>query len=118
MDDQLHAAYTRMDSVAGAFAQLDGNVHLFAATKERHRHVVAGTLVVEEEVDVELTGDFLTVDGHDDVATDGDPAHASFRDTIATLNAGGSGRTALRGALHRSEERRVGKEGVAGWATQ
>src|SRR5881392_936172 len=101
MDDQLHAAYTRMDSVAGAFAQLDGNVHLFAATKERHRHVVAGTLVVEEEVDVELTGDFLTVDGHDDVATDGDPAHASFRDTIATLNAGGSGRTALRGALHK-----------------
>src|SRR5712664_2012516 len=56
----------KTDSVAGAFAELDRNVHLLASTIERHRHVVAGALVVEDQVDVELTNDFLAVDGHDD----------------------------------------------------
>src|ERR1700719_537718 len=91
----------KTDSVAGAFAQLDGNVHFFAATVNGHGHVVAGALVVEDQVDVELTHDFLAVDGHDDVASDSDLAHACFRDTIAALNAGGSGRAAFRRSLYK-----------------
>src|SRR5437879_5359894 len=91
----------KTESVAGAFAELDRNVHLLASTIEGHGHVVAGALVVEDQVDVELTNDFLAVDGHDDVASDGDLAHACFHDTIATLNAGGCGRSALRGSRHK-----------------
>src|SRR5258708_37414133 len=93
--------YKNIGSVSGAFAEFDGNVHFFAAAIDRHGDIVAGALVVEDEVDVELIRDFLAVDGHDDVATDGDPAHACFRDAIATLNAGGSGRPALSGSLHK-----------------
>src|ERR1700676_1907931 len=91
----------RTDSDAGAFAELDGNVHLLASAIEGHGHAVARALVIEDQVDVELTHDFLAVDGHDDVASDGDLAHACFRDTITTLNAGGCGRTALRCSLHK-----------------
>src|SRR5260370_27009591 len=86
--------------VAGAFAELDGNGHFFAAAIDGHGDVVAGALVVEDEIDVQLAGDCLAVDGHNDVATDGDPAHACFRDTSATLNPGGSGRPSLCGSLH------------------
>src|SRR5260370_13591507 len=89
-----------MALVAGAFPELDGNGHFFAAAIDGHGDVVAGALVVEDEVDVQLGGDCLAVDGHNDVATDGDPAHACFRDSSATLNAGGSGRPTLRGSLH------------------
>src|SRR5260370_28351307 len=89
-----------MALVAGAFPELDGNGHFFAAAIDGHGDVVAGALVVEDEVDVQLGGDFLAVDGHNDVATDGDPAHACFRDSSAALNAGGSGRPTLRGSLH------------------
>ena len=56
--------------------------------------------MVEDQVDVKLTDDFLAVDGYDHVASDGDLAHACFRDTIATLNAGSCGRSALRCSLH------------------
>src|SRR5216684_2221894 len=77
--------YKNIGSVSGAFAEFDGNVHFFAAAIDRHGDIVAGALVVEDEVDVELIRDFLAVDGHDDVATDGDPAHACFRDAIAML---------------------------------
>src|SRR5260370_27491557 len=86
--------------VAGAFAELDGDGHFFAAAIDGHGDVVAGALVVEDEIDVQLAGDCLAVDGHNDVATDGDPAHACFRDTSATLNPGGSGRPTLCGSLH------------------
>src|SRR6266436_54193 len=91
----------KTDSVAGAFAELDGYVHFFAATVDGYGDAVAGALVVEDQVDVELTHDFLAVDGHDDVASDGDLAHACFRDTIAALNASSCGRTALRCSLHK-----------------
>src|SRR5882672_6945919 len=87
--------------VSGAFAELDGDVHFFAAAIERHGYVVAGALVIESEVDVELAGDFLVVDGHDDVAADGDLAHACLGDPIATLNACVSGRPTVRGSLHK-----------------
>src|SRR5260370_15213767 len=86
--------------VAGAFGELDGDGHFFAAAIDGHGDVVTGALVVEHEIDVKLAGDLLAVDGHNDVATDGDPAHACFRDTSATLNPGGSGRPTLRGSLH------------------
>src|SRR6267142_339877 len=91
----------KTDSVAGAFAELDGYVHFFAATVDGYGDAVAGALVVEDQVDVELTHDFLAVDGHDDVASDGDLAHACFCDTIAALNASSCGRTALRCSLHK-----------------
>src|SRR6267143_1316108 len=91
----------KTDSVAGAFAELDGDVHFFAAPVDGYGDAVAGALVVEDQVDVELTHDFLAVDGHDDVASDGDLAHACFHDTIAALNASSCGRTALRCSLHK-----------------
>src|SRR4029077_16398332 len=78
-------------SVAGAFAEFDGDVHFLAAAIDGDGDAVAGAFVVEGEIDVELGGDFLVVDGGDDVATDGDFSHAGFRDAIAAMNAGGSG---------------------------
>src|SRR5260370_38710778 len=89
-----------MALVAGAFPELDGNGHFFAAAIDGHGAVVAGALVVEDEVDVQLGGDFLAVEGHNDVATDGDPAPACFRGSSATLKAGASVPPTLRGPLH------------------
>src|SRR5260370_17389613 len=88
------------DLVAGAFAELDGDGHFFAAAIDGHGDVVTGALVVEHEIDVQLAGDFLAVDGHNDVATDGDPAHACFRAPSPTLNPGGTARPTLRASLH------------------
>src|SRR6266852_7887879 len=88
-----------MGSVPGAFAELYGDVHFFAATVDGDADAVTGALVVEDEINVELAGDFLVVNGGDDVAADGDPAHARFGDTIAALNAGGGGGAPFRRSL-------------------
>src|SRR5438876_921721 len=77
-----------MRSGSGAFAELDRHIHFFAAAIKRHGDAVAGPLVIEGEVDVELACDFLVVDCHDDVATDVDPAHPSCRHAIAAANSG------------------------------
>ncbi len=101
-DDQPQGSTPKIDvdSVSGALAELDRDVHFFAAAINGDGNAVAGALVVEDEIDVELAGDFLVVNGGDDVTADGDLAHASFRDTIAAMNTGGSGRPAFRRSLH------------------
>src|SRR5439155_9781824 len=96
-----HTIDSTMRSGSGAFAELDRHIHFFAAAIKRHGDAVAGPLVIEGEVDVELACDFLVVDCHDDVATDVDPAHRSCRHAIAAANSGVRGRPALGGSLHK-----------------
>src|SRR5580693_8037981 len=87
-------------SVAGAFAELGGNIHFLATAVEADGDGVAGTFAIQYEVDVVLRGNILTVNGDDDVTTDGDPAHASLRVAIASMNSGDSGRPAASHAFH------------------
>src|SRR5260370_20029715 len=91
--------YIEMDSVSGAFTELNGNVHLFAAAVECHLHCIARSLPVEQHVHVELTRDFLRVNLDNHVSADVDPPHACFRDTIAASNPAGSGRPSPPGSL-------------------
>src|ERR1700682_345928 len=86
-----------MPSVAGAFAEFDGDVHLLAAAIDGDVHGVAGTLAIEDDVDIELPCDFLAVDGDDDIAADVNAAHAGLYEAITTANPGSSGRAAGSG---------------------
>src|SRR5438132_14035460 len=86
---------------AGAFAELHGDIHFFAAAIERYRHGIARPFPVEEHVHVELPCNFLRVNSNNDVATDVDPAHAGLRYAIAAANSGGGCRPAFCGPLHK-----------------
>src|SRR5712691_2458254 len=86
--------------VAGPLAQLDGNVHFFAATIEGDIDAVARALAVQDHIHVELIGDFLSVNGHDDIAADGDLPHACLCDAISATNPGPGCRTAARDPFH------------------
>src|SRR5260370_34593649 len=69
-------------SVARAFAELHGNVHFLSTTVNGYRDRVARTLAVENQIDVELTADFLIVNGGDDGAADVNSSHASLHDPV------------------------------------
>src|SRR5713101_3597860 len=81
-----------MASIAGAFAELDGDVHLFAAAIDRDVDCVARAFAIQDDVDIELPRDLLAVDGDDDIAADVNAAHAGLHQAITTANPGGSGR--------------------------
>src|ERR1700681_4160255 len=81
-----------MVSIAGAFAELDGDVHLLAAAVDGNVHGVAGAFAIQDDVDIELPRDFLAVDGDDDIAADVNATHASLYEAITTANSGNSGR--------------------------
>src|SRR6266700_7381199 len=81
-------------SVARAFAELHGNVHFLSTTVNGYRDGVARTLAVENQIDVELTADFLIVNGGDDVAADVNSSHASLHDPVPAANSCGSSRAA------------------------
>src|SRR2546422_8218385 len=87
----------RDNSTAGAFAELDGDVHLLAAAIDRDVHRVARALAIEDDVDIELTRDLLAVDGDDDIAADVNAAHTGLHQAITAANPGGSGRAAGSG---------------------
>src|ERR1700741_5087029 len=86
-------------SVAGALAELDGDVHFLAATIDGDVNGVAGAFVVEDEVDIELAGHFLAVDGAYDVTADVDSSHASLCNAVATANPCGGSRSTLGNLL-------------------
>src|SRR6266478_2158129 len=75
-----------MASVAGAFAELDGNVHLLTAAIDSDVHRVARALAIEDDVDIELPRDLLAVDGDDDIAADVNAAHAGLYQAITAAN--------------------------------
>src|SRR6266404_3873833 len=87
----------RDNSTAGAFAELDGDVHLLAAAIDRDVYRVARALAIEDNVDIELTGDFVAIDGDDDIAADVNAAHAGLYEAIPAANPGNSGRAAGSG---------------------
>src|SRR6266850_2986044 len=86
-----------MASVAGALAELDGDVHPLAAAIDSDVHRVARALAIEDDVDIELTRDFVAIDGDDDIAADVNAAHAGLYEAITTANSGNSGRAAGSG---------------------
>src|SRR5882724_5251074 len=86
-----------LGSTAGAFAELDGDVHLLAAAIDRDVYRVARALAIEDNVDVELTGDFVAIDGDDDIAADVNAAHAGLYQAIPAANPSNSGRAAGSG---------------------
>ena len=90
--------------VSGALAQLDGDVHLPAAAINSDVHGVSRAFAVQDHVQIKLSADLLTVDGDDDIATDGDAAHASLGDAVSTVETCGS-----RGAsvAHRFDQQTV-----------
>src|SRR5260370_36375801 len=51
--------YTEESLIAGAFAELHGNVHLFPAAVQRYLHGIAWPLPVEQHVHVELIRNLL-----------------------------------------------------------
>src|SRR5690349_932513 len=71
------------DSLACAFPEFHGHVHFFSAAIYRYRHGIARPLPVEDDVHVELPGNFLRVNRHNDVSADVDPSHAGLRHAIA-----------------------------------
>src|SRR6267143_2832508 len=87
----------RDNSIAGAFAELDGNIHFLAAAIDGDDHRVARAFAIEDDVDIELTRDLLAVDGDDDIAADVNAAHAGLYQAIPAANPGNSGRAAGSG---------------------
>src|SRR5258708_31225688 len=87
-------------SVAGAFAELHGDVHFLSTTVNGYRDGVARTLAIQNEIDVELTADFLIVNGGDDDAPDVNSSHAPLHDTIPTANSGGGSWATGRDRFH------------------
>src|SRR6266850_3470805 len=81
-------------SIAGAFAEFDGDVHLLAAAIDSDIHGVARAFAIEDDVDIKLTRDLLTVDGDDNIAADVNTAHASLYQAIPAADPGNSGRAA------------------------
>src|SRR6267143_2404686 len=87
----------RDNSIAGAFAELDADVHLLAAAIDSDVHRVARAFAIEDDVDIELTRDLLAVDGDDDIAADVNAAHAGLYQAITAANPGGGGGAAGSG---------------------
>src|SRR6267378_1368136 len=86
-----------MVSIAGAFAELDGNIHFLAAAIDGDVHRVARAFAIEDDVDIELPRHLLAVDGDDDIAADVNATHAGLYEAITAANPGGSGRAAGSG---------------------
>src|SRR5215471_12697756 len=79
------------ESVARAFTELDGDIHFLSAAVQRYVHGIAGTVMVQHEVHVELVCNLLAVDRHDDIAADAKAAHTRLYDAVAPMNACYSG---------------------------
>src|SRR5439155_20408726 len=82
-------------SIASSFTQLDGNVHFLSAAIHGHIDRIARTVMIKDQVNVELICDFLAVNGHDDIATDIKTAHAGLNDAIPATDTSRSCRTAF-----------------------
>src|SRR5258708_40359735 len=66
-------------SVARAFAELHGDVHFLSTTVNGYRDGVARTLAIQNEIDVELTANFLIVNGGGDCAAPLNSSQARLR---------------------------------------
>src|SRR6516165_6100776 len=82
--------------VAIAFAKLDRDFHFLCAAVDGDRDTVARTFAIQQKVHVELVGDFLAVEGHDNVAADNDAPHSGLLCAVTTVNSCHSRRAALR----------------------
>src|SRR6266704_7102559 len=87
-------------SVARAFAELHGDVHFLSTTVNGYRDGVARTLAIQNEIDVELTANFLIVNGGDDVAADMNSSHARLHDPVPAANSRGRSRAAGSDEFH------------------
>src|SRR5882724_4861197 len=72
---------------SGTLAELYRDIDFLAAAIDGYRYRVARTFAVQEDVSVELAGDFLAVDGYDHVAADVDAPHSRLRDAVTSPDA-------------------------------
>src|SRR5215472_8003594 len=84
-------------SVAVELAELHRNIRLFSAAIHGHIDGISGAAMIENPVDIELVGDFLAVDGYNDIASNVEPGHAREYNTISAADAGLSRGSALGG---------------------
>src|SRR5271165_351294 len=95
---------------ARAFGERHRNIDFLAAAVHIERDGVAGALVVQQNIHIELVGHFCAIHANDNVPADVNAAHARLRGAIAPANAG-LGRRPVRGhgfyqqaVLHRQIE--------------
>src|SRR5437588_1575141 len=66
----------RVPSVAVALAELYGDIHFLSAAIQSYVDGIAGTVVIQNRINVELVGHFLAVNRYNYVAADIEPLHA------------------------------------------